>query len=59
MGEKKPPMPNQPLALPRRDILVQNAIARLREFGGGEVVTLEGREENIVSEVPKELRGCS
>ncbi len=31
------------------DILVQNVIARLREFGGGEAVTLEGREENIVS----------
>ncbi len=30
------------------DILVQNVIARLREFGGGEAVTLEGREENIV-----------
>ncbi len=27
--------------------------ARLREFGGGEAVTLEGREENIVFEVPK------
>ncbi|EDK5773993.1 4-hydroxy-3-methylbut-2-enyl diphosphate reductase [Salmonella enterica subsp. enterica serovar Enteritidis] len=38
------------------DILVQNVIARLREFGGGEAVTLEGREENIVFEVPKELR---
>ena len=38
------------------DILVQNVIARLQELGGGEAVPLEGREENIVFEVPKELR---
>ena len=38
------------------DILVQNVITRLQEFGGGEPVPLEGREENIVFEVPKELR---
>jgi 4-hydroxy-3-methylbut-2-enyl diphosphate reductase len=37
------------------DILVQNVIA-LQELGGGEAVPLEGREENIVFEVPKELR---
>ena len=38
------------------DILVQNVITRLQELGGGEAVPLEGREENIVFEVPKELR---
>lgn len=38
------------------DILVQNVISRLQELGGGEAVPLEGREENIVFEVPKELR---
>ncbi|MGU0016366.1 hypothetical protein ACVXG9_16420 [Escherichia coli] len=37
------------------DILVQNVVARLR-LGGGEAIPLEGREENIVFEVPKELR---
>lgn len=35
---------------------VQNVITRLQELGGGEAVPLEGREENIVFEVPKELR---
>lgn len=38
------------------DILVQNVIRRLQQLGGGEAVSLEGREENIVFEVPKELR---
>lgn len=38
------------------DILVQNVLARLKDFGGGEALQLEGREENIVFEVPKELR---
>ena len=38
------------------DILVQNVITRLQELGGGDAVPLEGREENIVFEVPKELR---
>ena len=38
------------------DILVQNVIARLQSLGGGEAITLEGREENIVFEVPRELR---
>lgn len=38
------------------DILVQNVISRLQELGGGEALPLEGREENIVFEVPKELR---
>ena len=29
---------------------------RLQQLGGGEAIPLEGREENIVFEVPKELR---
>ncbi|TGD04599.1 4-hydroxy-3-methylbut-2-enyl diphosphate reductase, partial [Salmonella enterica subsp. enterica serovar Wilhelmsburg] len=39
-----------------RDFLLQTVIARLSVFAGGEAVSLEGREENIVFEVPKELR---
>ena len=31
-------------------------VARLQQLGGGEAIPLEGREENIVFEVPKELR---
>lgn len=38
------------------DILVRQVIDRLKEFGADSVVELEGREENIVFEVPKELR---
>lgn len=38
------------------DILVQNVVVRLQQLGGGEVISLEGREENIVFEVSKELR---
>ncbi|MDA4733267.1 4-hydroxy-3-methylbut-2-enyl diphosphate reductase, partial [Enterobacter kobei] len=38
------------------DVLVQNVIARLRELGGSEAQELTGREENIVFEVPRELR---
>jgi len=38
------------------DILVQQVIQRLRELGGEAAVELIGREENIVFEVPKELR---
>ena len=38
------------------DFLVQTFFTRLQELGGGEAVPLEGREENIVFEVPKELR---
>lgn len=38
------------------DILVQEVIQRLKELGGTEVTELQGREENIVFEVPKELR---
>lgn len=38
------------------DILVQNVLTRLRSLGGDEVRELSGREENIVFEVPRELR---
>lgn len=38
------------------DILVQQVITRLRELGGDDAIELIGREENIVFEVPKELR---
>ncbi|MGL9760367.1 MAG: 4-hydroxy-3-methylbut-2-enyl diphosphate reductase [Symbiopectobacterium sp.] len=37
------------------DILVRQVIKRLKSFGGGVSFELEGREENIVFEVPKEL----
>lgn len=38
------------------DILVQQVLARIKAFGAEEVIELSGREENIVFEVPKELR---
>ncbi|QIG07207.1 4-hydroxy-3-methylbut-2-enyl diphosphate reductase [Proteus sp. ZN5] len=38
------------------DILVQQVLDRLKTFGADEVIELSGREENIVFEVPKELR---
>ena len=38
------------------DILVQDVIKRLQELGGEDAVEMQGREENIVFEVPKELR---
>lgn len=38
------------------DILVQQVIERLKFLGGKVALELEGREENIVFEVPKELR---
>ncbi|NLS43717.1 4-hydroxy-3-methylbut-2-enyl diphosphate reductase [BEV proteobacterium] len=38
------------------DILVQQVIERLKSFGGKVALELEGREENIVFQVPKELR---
>ncbi|WP_163767390.1 4-hydroxy-3-methylbut-2-enyl diphosphate reductase [Providencia stuartii] len=38
------------------DILVRQVIDKLKEFGADEVVEIQGREENIVFEVPKELR---
>ncbi len=38
------------------DILVQDVIKRLQALGGEDAVEMQGREENIVFEVPKELR---
>lgn len=38
------------------DILVQEVIARLRSLGGEPAIEMDGREESIVFEVPKELR---
>lgn len=38
------------------DVLVQAVIDKLRTLGGEPAVEMEGREENIVFEVPKELR---
>lgn len=38
------------------DVLVQNVIGRLRELGGKIVTEHPGREENVVFEVPAELR---
>ncbi len=38
------------------DILVQDVINKLKAFGCADVINMEGREENIVFEVPKELR---
>ena len=38
------------------DVLVQVVISRLKALGGVDVHEISGREENIVFEVPKELR---
>ncbi|MDX5628997.1 MULTISPECIES: 4-hydroxy-3-methylbut-2-enyl diphosphate reductase [unclassified Brenneria] len=38
------------------DILVQQVLSRLQALGGQVTVEIQGREENIVFEVPKELR---
>ena len=38
------------------DVLVQEVISRLKARGGVDVHEISGREENIVFEVPKELR---
>lgn len=38
------------------DVLVQDVISRLKALGGKDVQEISGREENIVFEVPKELR---
>ena len=35
------------------DILVQNVVARLQQLGGGEAITLEGREETLFSKCRK------
>ncbi|MGY0147212.1 4-hydroxy-3-methylbut-2-enyl diphosphate reductase [Edwardsiella tarda] len=38
------------------DVLVREVIARLQALGGGVTQEMQGREENIVFEVPRELR---
>jgi 4-hydroxy-3-methylbut-2-enyl diphosphate reductase len=38
------------------EVLVQQVIARLQEWGGGAVVESKGREENVVFSLPKALR---
>ncbi|WP_127959811.1 4-hydroxy-3-methylbut-2-enyl diphosphate reductase [Serratia microhaemolytica] len=38
------------------DVLVQEVVDRLKTLGGDEIHEIAGREENIVFEVPKELR---
>lgn len=38
------------------DILVKQVITRLQSLGGSQAIELSGREENVVFEVPKELR---
>ena len=38
------------------EVLVQSVITRLRELGGKVVAEHPGREENVVFEVPPELR---
>ncbi|MBE8178580.1 4-hydroxy-3-methylbut-2-enyl diphosphate reductase, partial [Leptospira borgpetersenii serovar Ballum] len=41
---------------PAPDVRVQKVITRLKALGGRDAQELTGREENIVFEVPKELR---
>ncbi|WP_319941657.1 4-hydroxy-3-methylbut-2-enyl diphosphate reductase [Aestuariirhabdus haliotis] len=41
------------------DVLVNQVIQRLQALGGGKVEELQGREENIVFSMPKELRSIS
>ncbi|MNC58688.1 4-hydroxy-3-methylbut-2-enyl diphosphate reductase [compost metagenome] len=38
------------------EVLVQGVIERLRGWGAGEVVELDGRPENVTFSMPKELR---
>ncbi len=38
------------------EVLVKQVVDRVTELGGGSAVELEGREENIVFSLPKELR---
>ncbi len=38
------------------DVLVSNVIAKLQEWGGGELETMNGREESITFSIPKELQ---
>ena len=39
------------------EILVEQVVARLKEWGGNFLMELPGREENIVFALPRELRG--
>ena len=38
------------------EVLVQQVVARLQAIGGGEVCELGGKEEDVIFEVPQELR---
>ncbi len=38
------------------EVLVQQVVARLQALGGGEVCELGGKEEDVIFEVPQELR---
>ena len=38
------------------EVLVRGVIERLREWGASEVVELDGRPENVIFSMPKELR---
>ena len=38
------------------EVLVQQVVARLQAIGGGEVCELGGKEENVIFDVPQELR---
>ena len=39
-----------------RQLLLQQVVARLQAIGGGEVCELGGKEEDVIFEVPQELR---
>jgi 4-hydroxy-3-methylbut-2-enyl diphosphate reductase len=38
------------------EVLVKQVIARLQTWGGGEVVEIQGRPENVVFSLPRALR---
>ena len=38
------------------EVLVQQVVARIRDIGGGEVSEYSGKEEEVIFEVPLELR---
>jgi 4-hydroxy-3-methylbut-2-enyl diphosphate reductase len=38
------------------EVLVQQVIARLQAWGGGQVVEIQGRPENVVFSLPRALR---
>ncbi|HJS21571.1 MAG TPA: 4-hydroxy-3-methylbut-2-enyl diphosphate reductase, partial [Steroidobacteraceae bacterium] len=41
------------------EILVQQVVARLQSWGGGEVVEIQGRPESVVFSLPRALRPAS